>query len=222
MRTFCLAVIAIFAVSGCGGSFVVHERSDQPIRKIALLSVPPTGDYFVEQITPNVLDRAPVNFINANHLFQRERFDLRDYLEGVIVTEFAKKGIAVAVIPIHRDGPRKLFENFETIDAQLRDFDAVLEVLPSTPGYHFGPYGERSMGRLRPMLGMMIQMQSVRPRKVLCRDRFAYSFDVRTPEDEKYIFEDMKTLVGTPAFAVAGLQHASRSLVKHFVSVCAL
>lgn len=91
MQTFCLAVIAIFAVSGCGGSFVVHERSDQPIRKVALLSVPPTGGYFVEQITPNVLDRAPVNFINANHLFQRERFDLCDYLEGVIVTEFAKK-----------------------------------------------------------------------------------------------------------------------------------
>ncbi len=226
MKAFGLSAILVlvYGAVGCGGgsSFVVHGESERPIKNIALLSIPPTGDYFLEQVSQSVLERAPVNSKNANYIFQRDGFDLRSYMEEIAAGELGKKDIQVKIVPVVREDRRKFVDDLANIDAQLKGVDAVLDVVVSTPGYDFGPYGERSLGRLRPMLGMRAQLRAVPSRKVQCRDRFAYGYDVRTAKDEMYVVEDVKVLESRPALAIEGLKHAGRSLITHMIAVCNL
>lgn len=220
MRVFHWLIIV--SIVGCVlpacSSFVIHEKIDVPVRKVALLSIPPVRNYFVEEITPNVLQRG-ANLKISNELFESEGFNFSAYLEETIISQLASKGIEVIVISVHREGSQNFFERFDTIDAQLKHVDVVLEVLPTSPGYHFGPYGERSLGRLRPIVGVSAQLISIRTHKVLYRDRFGYGYDVpMTPDGNVYVFEDIRTLESSPNVAIAGLKHATRAVVTYLVS----
>jgi hypothetical protein len=219
MRPFRIAYITIFLVSLLGGcsSFVVHERFEHPVRKVALLSIPNAGHYFVEQITPNVLQRSSVNFENADDLFANEGFDVSVFLERAIVSEFAKRGIDVVVITVPRDNNQEFVKDVGKLP--LEQIDAVLDVLPSGPGYQFGAYGERSLARLRPMLGIRVQAVSAHTRKLVYSDQFGYGYHVpKTSNDDKYVFEDAATLASNPGVAVAGLKHAATSIVAYLLA----
>jgi hypothetical protein len=207
-----ILVVMGVVLTGCG-SFVIHEQIDPPVHKIALLSISHAGDYFVEQINPYP------KFKVSNQPFESEGFDLSAYLQETIISQLAKRGIEVVVIPIRRDDPHKLLDRYDSIEAQLNDVDALLEVLPTSPGYNFGSFGEHSLARLRPMVGISAQVVSARTHKIVYRDRFGYGYQVpKTVDDDKYVFEDLKTLESNPKLAVAGLKHAIRSVVAYLVS----
>jgi hypothetical protein len=210
VRRAVVALVCLVLV-GCS-SFVVQKRVDHPLRKIALLSVPPAGNYFIEQAGYGR------NYRVNNQLFEGESFDFSSYLEQTLVGQLRAKGIEVVVVPFNRENPRKLSERYDGIEANLSQVDAVLEVLPTSPGYNLGQYGERSLTRLRPMVGVQAQLMSVRTHAVVFRDRFGFGYQVpKSKEDDAYVFEDSKALESNPKAAVAGLRRATESVVAYLV-----
>ena len=218
MRPFHPVVIVIllaWLLASCG-TFVVHERLDRMPHRVALLSVPRPGHYVVEQVSPNVLARASVNFKQADALFANEGFDVSASLERTVISDFARRGIEVVLIPVRREDPQKFFEDFDRLD--LKDVDVVLDLVPTAVGYHFGPYGERSLAHPRPMLGIRVQAVSAHTRKLVYRDNFGYGYHVSpTQDDYKYVFDDNGALESNPRLAVAGLEHAARTVVDYLV-----
>jgi hypothetical protein len=205
------AALVGLMLTGCS-SFVVQERVDHPMRKIALLSVPPAGNYFIEQAGYGG------NYRVNNQLFEGESFEFSSYLEQTLADQLRAKGIEVVVVPFKRENPRKLSERYDGIAANLSQVDAVLEVLPASPGYNLGQIGERSLTRLRPMVGIQAQLMSVHTHAVVFRDRFGFGYQVpKSKEDDAYVFEDSKALESNPKAAVGGLKHATESVVAYLV-----
>jgi len=216
-----LAVGLATLLMGCG-TFVVNYSPELPLHKIALLSIPEAGDYFLELPSAQVWVREGPNLRLANDLVSGSGFDLSRYLERSVIERFRASHIEVMVVPFRRLNPHALAEPSEINGVIDRNggVDAVLDIAPSSPGYHFGyDLGEHQRAHPRPMIGMSVQLVSARTRKVLYRDRFAYGYQVPPgAEDEKYIFTDVAALESDHKLAVAGLKYATDSVASYLVS----
>ena len=198
-----LITISLALLSACGTS-VVHEPTNKQVKKAVLSIAHGAGPCVVQQVTPNVLARASINFEPCVRFFDLDGFSLERALEHAIREQFANHGVEVVVVPFGHRLPK--------------DIDAVIDITPSVWGYGFGPYGERSLGRLRPMVGMRVQITSTRTDKVLYSDSFAYSYQVpKAPGHSKYIFEDASALK-TPGVAVDGLNYGASTVAAYLVS----
>jgi len=226
LRTVALGIAVLAA--GCGG--VASQQFDpkgEPIRTIALISVPNPAVYeavdygskagMFGAIGGTVIAADAKTMSETLTKAARDAsFDYSREMQAAVTERLKRAGYKVVVVRAERGTPKELVADYAKVPAA--DADALLDIDARMVGYATYNMNDPDF---RPYVQADVRLVSAKTRSVLYSEQIMFGYQnpymsaTQLPSDRKYYFKDFGALIADKPRAFEGWRQGTRAIADH-------